>query len=81
MPHDICHYWYFLDKGFKFQADVSNRFHDVLMSVNFNNIAILNISGIDYCCIIDSIIKSNTINLLQNVDLSDDDLSKKCGTS
>ena len=51
------------------------------MSVNFNNIAVLNISGIDYCCIIDSIIKSNTINLLQNVDLSDDDLSKKCGTS
>ena len=20
---DICHYWYFLDKGFKFQPDVS----------------------------------------------------------
>ena len=21
---NICHYWYFLDKGFKFQSDVCN---------------------------------------------------------
>ena len=26
---DICHYWYFLDKGFKFQPDVCHRCHDV----------------------------------------------------
>ena len=28
---DICHYWYFLDKGFSFQPSVCNNFHDVLM--------------------------------------------------
>ena len=28
---DICHYWYFLDKEFKFQQDVCNGYHDVLM--------------------------------------------------
>ena len=27
--YDICHYWYFLDKGFKFQPDVCNGCHDV----------------------------------------------------
>ena len=28
---EICHYWYFLDKGFKFQPYVCNDCHDVLM--------------------------------------------------
>ena len=28
---DICHYWYFLDKGFKFQPHVCNGCHDGLM--------------------------------------------------
>ena len=38
---DICHYWYFLKKGFKFQPNVCNRCHDLLMmSMNFSNIAI-----------------------------------------
>ena len=23
--YDICHYWYFLNKGFKFQPNVWNR--------------------------------------------------------
>ena len=49
----ICHYWYFLNKGFKFQPNICNRCHDLLMmSMNFSGIAILNIKGSDYCCII-----------------------------
>ena len=28
---DICHYCYFLDKGFKFQLNVCNECHDLLM--------------------------------------------------
>ena len=28
---NICHYWCFLDKGLKFQPDVCNWCHDVLM--------------------------------------------------
>ena len=37
---NICHYWYFLDKGFKFQPHVCNRCHDALMiSMNHSNIA------------------------------------------
>ena len=29
--YDICHYWYFLNKVFKFQPNVCNRCHDLLM--------------------------------------------------
>ena len=40
----ICHYWYFLDKGFKFQPNVYNGCCNVLMmSMNLSNIAIINI--------------------------------------
>ena len=64
---DICHYWYFLDKGLKFQPDVCNGCHDVLMmSISLSDTAILNIHGADYCCIISGISKSEAINLMQN---------------
>ena len=34
---DICHYWYFLNKGFKFQPDICNGCHHVLMmSINLS---------------------------------------------
>ena len=40
---DVCHYWYFLKFSFKFQSNVCNRCHDLLMmSVNLCDIAILN---------------------------------------
>ena len=56
---DICHYWYFLNKGFKFQPNVCNRCHDLLMIyMNLSDIAILNINGSDYCCIISGISKN-----------------------
>ena len=67
----ICHYWYFLEKGFRFQPNVSNGCHDVLMiSINLDDIAILNIRGGDYCCIITGITRNEAINLLQNADLT-----------
>ena len=28
---DVCHNWYFLNKGFKFQPNVCNGCHDLLM--------------------------------------------------
>ena len=49
----ICHYWYFLNKGFSFQQNVCNRCHHLLMmSRNHSDISILKIKSIDYCCII-----------------------------
>ena len=73
---DICRYWYFLDIGFKFQPNVCNRCHDLLMmSMNRSDIAILNIKGSNYSCAISRISKNEVINLMQNTDLT-----KKGGT-
>ena len=50
---DICHYCYFLNYSFKFQPNVCNRYHNLLMmSMNLNDIAILNVKGFDYRCVI-----------------------------
>ena len=69
---DICHYWYFLNYSFKFQPNVCNRCHDLLMmSVNLSDIAILNIKSSDCRCIISLISKNEAINLMQNADLTE----------
>ena len=47
----LCHYWHFKDVGFKFESDVCNKCHDVLMTAyELKNIAILNVKGVDYIC-------------------------------
>ena len=62
---DLCCYWYFLNKGFKFRPNVCNGCHDLLMmSVSLIDIPILNIKSPGYCCIIS---KSEVINLIQNI--------------
>ena len=64
--------WYFLDKGVNFQPDVCNRGHNVLMIyISLSNIAILNINGVDFCCIMNGMSKSGAITLLQNADLTE----------
>ena len=68
---DICHYWYFLNYSFKFQTNVCNRCHDLLMmAMNLSDIAILNIKGSDYHCSNSLISKKEAINLMQNADLT-----------
>ena len=68
---DVFHYWYFLNYSSKFQPNVCNRCHDLLMSLNLSDIAILNIKGSDYCCNISLICKNEAINLMQNADLTE----------
>ena len=49
---DVCHYWYFLNYSFKFQPNVYNRWHDLLvMPMKLSDIALLNTKGSDYHCI------------------------------
>ena len=61
----------FLKHSFKFQPNACNRCHDLLMmSINLCDIAILNMKGSDYCCIISLISKNEAKNLLQNADLT-----------
>ena len=46
---DICHYWYFLYKGFKFQPDVCNGCQDLsIMSINLKDFSVFNIRGVYY---------------------------------
>ena len=69
---DICQYCYFLNYSFKFQPVICNRCHDLLMmSINRSDIAILNIKGSDYRCIISLISKNEAINLMQNAHLTE----------
>ena len=71
--YDICHYWYFLNKIFKFQSYLCYRQHDVLrMTMNLSDIAIISIKD---CCIISGNTKSEAIDLMQVIDLT-----KKNGT-
>ena len=40
------------------------------MKMNLSDITVLNIKSADYCCIISGISKSETINLMQDTDLT-----------
>ena len=54
-----------------FQPNAFNRCHDLLMMpINLSNIAILNIKGSDYCCIISLISKNEAIKLMQDANLT-----------
>ena len=67
-----CGYWYFLNYSFRFQPNVCNRCDDLLMmSVNLSDIAILNIKGSDYYCIISLISKNGAIKLMPNANLTE----------
>ena len=65
-----CSLLIFLSKWFKFQPNICNRCHDLLMmSMNHSNNVIIKIKDAAYCCIISKSSKSEAINLMQNVDL------------
>ena len=52
---DICHSWYFLNKGFNLQSNICKRCHDLLMMpMKLSDIVI---KGFDYRCIISGIRK------------------------
>ena len=69
---NIFHYWYFLNEGFKFQPNVCDRCHDLLMkSMNFSDIAIFKIKSADYQCIISRTSKSEAVNSMQNIELTE----------
>ena len=47
--YDICHYCYFLNKGFKYEPYLFNGCLDLMeKSYEFNNVAIVSVKGNDY---------------------------------
>ena len=63
----LCHYWYFKEIGFKFERHVCNKCHDVLMTTNeLKNIAILDVKGVDFRCVLWGISRDEAVNRLTN---------------
>ena len=49
----LWNYWYFLDTCYRYKPEVCNGCHDIsIMAFELENIAILNIKGVDYRCTI-----------------------------
>ena len=68
----VFHYWYFKDVGFRFEPHVCNKCHDVLMNAyELKNIAILNVKGVDFRCILWGISRNEAVNRLNNSVLED----------
>ena len=63
----------FFTKGFKgFKPYVCNKYHDLLMmSMNFSGVAISSITGSDYRFITSEINKSEAINLIKSISLTE----------
>ena len=63
----ICHYWYFLNKNFKYEQYLRNGCHDLMQkTMNFNDVAIVSIKGSDYKIHFWYMCKNDAINLLSN---------------
>ena len=63
----LCHYWYFKDVGYKSELHFCDKCYDVLTTVyELKNIAILNVKGSDYRCILRIISKNEAVNILNN---------------
>ena len=46
---NIFHYWYFLDRGFKYEPCLCNGCHNLMQkAMNFNDVAIVSIKGSYY---------------------------------
>ena len=72
----LFHYWYFKDVGFKFELHVCNKSHDVLLAAyQLKNIAILNLKGVNFSCILWGISRDETVNRPNNSVLEDKGVS------
>ena len=69
---DIFHYWYFLNKNFKYEKYLCNGCHDLMQKVmSFNDVAIVSIKGNDYRIHFWYMSKNNAIVLMTNSNFSD----------
>ena len=62
----LCHHQYFKDVEFRFEPQVYNKCHDVLMTAYE-----LKVKGVDFRCILWGISKNETYNILNNSVLED----------
>ena len=68
----LYHYWYFKELGFEFEPNVCNKCLDVLITAyELTNIAILNVKGVGFRCILGIISRDEAVNRLNNFVLED----------
>ena len=71
----LCQYQYFKNIGCKFESNACNECHDVLMNAyELKKIAILNVRGVDYKCILWGISGNKAVNILNKSILEDKDV-------
>ena len=68
----ICHYGYFLRLNFIFQPEVCDGFHDMTKkSISFNDVLVVATGGNDYRNHFWVMSKSEAVDRMKNVDLSE----------
>ena len=69
---NICNYWYFLDKNFKYDPYLCNRCHDLMQkAMSLKNVAIVSIKGNDYRIHFWYMSKNDAVVLMANSNLND----------
>ena len=70
--YNICHYWYFLDKNFKYEPYLCNGCHDLMQKAkNFNDVAIVSIKDNDYRIQFWYMRKDDAISIMNNSSLNE----------
>ena len=65
---DICHYWYFLDKSFKYEPYICNGCHHSMQkAMNVNDVAIASIKGSDCRIHFWYMSKDDAINIIKKI--------------
>ena len=64
----ICHYWYFKDIGSKYEGELCSG-NISKMAYELENIAILNVKGFNYRCVIGNMTRNDANNRLNNSNL------------
>ena len=67
---DICHFWYFLDKEFKFEPYLCNGCYDLMQkAMNFNDVPLVSAKVSDYRIRFWYMSKDDAINIMKNSNL------------
>ena len=68
---DICHYWSFSDKNFKYEPYLCNGCHGLMQKAISFNVAIVYVKGSAYRIHFWYMSKDNAINIMNNSNLID----------
>ena len=68
---DVCHYWFFVNKNFKYEPYLCNDCHDLMQkTMNFNDVAIVYVKESEYRINFWHMSKNDSINIVKNSNLN-----------